>query len=65
MKGRLIPILEPLYVGSTNYAMGLEITESDVIETSMNELLDKQKDFITRGIQIITRYKSMKIFKKH
>lgn len=31
----------------------------------MNELIDRNRDFITRGLQTITRYKSMKIFKKH
>ena len=31
----------------------------------MGDLLDKRKDFLTRGMQVITRYKSMKIFRKH
>ena len=43
--------------------MGLEITDADVIATEMTDLLEKEKDFIARGIQIITRYKSMKLFK--
>lgn len=45
--------------------MGLEITDLDVLWTEMNELIDRNKDFITRGLQTITRYKSMKLFKKH
>lgn len=31
----------------------------------MTELIEKKKDFVTRGLQTITRYKSMKLFKKH
>lgn len=45
--------------------MGVEITDLDVIWTEMNQLIERKKDFVTRGLQAITRYKSMKIFKKH
>ena len=41
--------------------MGLEITDLDVLWTEMNELIDRNKDFITRGLKTITRYKSMKL----
>lgn len=54
-----------MYIGSRNYSMGIDIVETDVIWTEMNELMDKKKDFVTRGLQTITRYKSMKIFRKH
>lgn len=45
--------------------MGLEITDLDVIWTEMNHLMDQKKDYVTRGLQIISRYKGLKIFKKH
>lgn len=43
--------------------MGLEITDLDVIWTEMNDLMDRKKDYVTRGLQIISRYKGLKIFK--
>lgn len=54
-----------MYIGSTNYTKGIEVTDVDIVWTEMRELLEKQKDFITMGMQTITRYKSMKIFKKN
>lgn len=65
IKGRMIPRENDIYIGSRNYAMGIEITDLDVIWTEMSELMDRKKDFVTRGLQTITRYKSMKLFKKH
>lgn len=65
VKGRLIPIQEEFYIGSRNYSMGLEITDVDVIFTEMTELIEKQKDYITRGMQVLTRYKSLKTLKVH
>lgn len=65
IKGRMIPSESPVYIGSRNYTIGVEITDLDVIWTEMNELMERKKDFVTRGLQTITRYKSLKIFKKH
>lgn len=31
----------------------------------MHNLVEQKKDFISRGMQIITRYKSMKLFRKN
>lgn len=31
----------------------------------MNELKDRKKDFVMHGLQTITRYKSLRIFRRH
>lgn len=45
--------------------MGLNVTDLDVLWTEMNDLMERKKDYVTRGLQTITRYKSLKVFKKH
>ena len=31
----------------------------------MNDLIDKRKDYVTKGSQNISRYKAMKLFRKN
>lgn len=39
VRGRLIPTENALYIGSRNYAIGVDITDLDVIWTEMTELM--------------------------
>ena len=65
IKGRIIPKEENMYIGSYNYSMGIEITDADIVSTELTNILSIEKDYITKGMQTITRYKSMKLFKKN
>jgi hypothetical protein len=42
-----------------------EITDSDLVVTGMSNIIEHKKDYINKGIQIITRYKTSGMFKEN
>lgn len=64
-KPKEIEVSVQTYIGSRNYPLGVEITDIDILYTELTELVRRKKDYITRGQQTITRYKSMGMFKKN
>lgn len=49
-------------VGKLNFA---DITDADLVMTGMNHIVTHKKDFVNKGIQIITRYKTERLFKEN
>ena len=43
----------------------MEITDADLVATGINYILKHKKDYIQKGIQIISRYKDLKIFREN
>ena len=50
------------YLGRYDYK---DVTDADIVMTETTELLSRRKDLITKGIQLITRYKSTGLFKEN
>lgn len=54
-----------VYIGSKNYPINTEITDLDILSFELEELIARKKDYVTRGQQTVTRYKSMNMFGRH
>ena len=50
------------YLGRYDYG---DVTDADIVMTETSELVKRKKDLIVKGIQIITRYKILKLFKEN
>lgn len=59
--GRELTNLAEDYVGLVVYKDD-EIAETDVVYTFLQHLISIKKDHLTKGIQLITRYKTMNLF---
>lgn len=49
-------------IGKINYG---EMSDGDLVMSGMTFLVEHKKDFITRGIQIISRYKNIGLFREN
>lgn len=43
----------------------MDITDADLVATGINYILKHRKDYIQKGIQIVSRYKELRIFKEN
>lgn len=50
------------YLGRYDYG---DVTDGDIVMTEASQLLKMKKDMIVKGIQIITRYKILGLFKEN
>jgi hypothetical protein len=49
-------------IGKLNFA---DITDTDLVMTGMSHIVLHKKDYVNKGIQIITRYKTERLFKEN
>ena len=61
IEGKEIEEKAEVYLGRINFEEAY-IGQLDIIYSGLKKLIDHRKDFITKGIQLITRYKSASIF---
>jgi hypothetical protein len=60
LQGKLIDLSVEHYLGRYNF---MEATDADMVMTGTTELIKRRKDYISKGIQLITRFKNAGLFK--
>jgi hypothetical protein len=59
LQGNVVDLSTEHYLGKYNYG---EVTDADMVMTGVTELLGRRKDYTSKGIQLITRFKSGELF---
>ena len=61
---RLVEERVERYVGLVSYR-GEDVGEIDIVFTFISDIIHHKRDYLTKAIQLITRYKTMNIFKQN
>ena len=62
LKGKVVDLSLEHYLGRYNYG---DATDADMVITGTTELINRRKDYISKGIQLITRFKNLGLFKEN
>ena len=60
LTGKEVDLSTEHYLGRYNYS---DVTDADMVMTGTKEVLSRRKDYISKGIQLVTRYKSSGLFR--